>query len=229
MKLIIYSLSIWTLFAGCNNRKENQQGNIESDTISLSKSSMQYPDVQHHCSDAIVKATDWQRGFGLTHNPQVDSVWFKPVEYYVNDKNCSQLAIDFYYGTLRPTDNDTTKVLLNLVLTNNQKLRPFYRWCLDMTIAIQDGALAEYTGEPARRYAENFPEEFFQYIDADTTGQRSQSWIESISYSGFYKDDDYEHPELIRKSMAKTMKENSKDSGIGFHKRINDFAWKCFQ
>lgn len=134
----------------------------------------------------------------MTHDPEVDSIWGKPVNFYIENPKCSPIAIDFYAGQFRPTDNRTTVALLILVTSTNNHLRPFYRWCLNKTIQIQDGALGEYTGVPARRYAEKFPKEFFQYMDYDTTGNKYADWTNSILYSGFYDEDDYNKPADIR-------------------------------
>jgi hypothetical protein len=176
----------------------------------------------------FVDRADWQKGFGLTHEPDEDSVWGKPVKYYVDNKNCSPIAIDFYFGDFRPTDNNTTAALLSLVTTDDNSLRPFYRWCLNKTIQIQDGALAEYTGVPARQYAEKFPKEFFKYIDSDTTKAKYSDWVSSISYSGFYDKDDYKKPKEIRKRMAETMKANCKNCNEQLMKGIDQFVVDCF-
>ena len=125
--------------------------------------------IVRHDTININNENNWQQGFGLTHDPAIDSVWGKPVKFYISNAACSPVAIDFYQGQFRPTDNNTTEALLKLTTTDDKSLRPFYRWCLDKTIQIQDGALAEYTGIPARAYAEKFPDEFFAYLDTDTT------------------------------------------------------------
>lgn len=171
----------------------------------------------------------WQERFGLTHDPEIDSVWFKPVTYYLSDKNCSVLARNFYYGELRPWDNVTTEELLELATTDYEKLRPFYRWCLNMTIIIEDGALGEYTGVPARKYAEKFPLEFFEYIDEDSSNQRYYDWVSSIDYSGYYNIDDYEKSKEIVDRMIKTMKTNCKDCDDKTNRRIEIFANECFK
>jgi hypothetical protein len=171
---------------------------------------------------------DWQQGFGLTHNPDKDSIWFKPVSYYLSDKACSKLASDFYYGRKSPADDDITDELLKLASIDNKKLRPFYRWCLNKTIIIQDGALAEHTGVPARQYAEKFPIEFFAYMDIDTTGEKLSDWIASISYSGFYDLDDSRKPKEIQQKMAHTMKSHCKDCDEKTISRIDKFTNDCF-
>jgi hypothetical protein len=181
--------------------------------------------------DSITKESiskNWQDGFGLTHNPDIDSIWYKPVSYYLNDKNCSRLARDFYYGDLRPGDNEMTDELLQLVTTDNKKLRPFYRWCLNKTILIQDGALAEYTGVPARKYAEKFPQEFFEYMDIDTSKEKYNEWVSSIQYSGFYETDDYKKPQEIKNRTIEAMKANCDNCSDEINKRIDKFANECF-
>jgi hypothetical protein len=107
-------------------------------------------------------------------------------------------------------------------------LRPFYRWILDKTILIQDGALGEYTGVPARKYTEKFPNEFFEFIDSDKTGEVYENWYNSILYSGFYLHDDFDKPEIVRENFAKTMKSNCKNCNETMNKRINKFALDCF-
>ncbi len=170
----------------------------------------------------------WQQGFGLTHNIDQDSIWKKPVRYYVENEECTQIAIDFYLGKFRPTDNDQTEELLNLVLTKNTELRPFYRWILNKTIIIQDGALGEYTGLPARKYAERFPNEFFDYLDIEKSNEKYQNWCNSIMYSGFYDYDDYDNLALVRKEFAKTMMKNCTSCSKSTNDRIKKFANDCF-
>lgn len=171
---------------------------------------------------------DWQQGFGLTHNIDKDSIWKKPVRYYIENKDCFQTAIDFYFGKFRPVDDEKTEKLLGLVTTDNSELRPFYRWILNKTILIQDGALAEYTGIPARKYAERFPNEFFEYMDIEKSNEKYLNWCNSIMYSGFYDKDSFENPELIRKEFAKTMSKNCKNCDQTTLERINKFTDDCF-
>jgi hypothetical protein len=171
---------------------------------------------------------DWQRDFGLTHNINLDTIWKKPVKFYVENPSCSPIAKDFYWGKFRPTDNDSTATLLSLITTENNDLRPFYRWCLLKTIQIQDGALGEYTGVPARQYVEKYPNEFFEYMDADTTNSRYTDWTASIAYSGFYDQDDYKKPKEIKARMIQKIKSNCKNIDTTFEKRIAKLVAECF-
>jgi hypothetical protein len=215
--LLIFSL---LLLIACSD-KEAKTENL-SEIISVDT-------VIKHDTVYINNDSDWQEGFGLTHEPEKDSIWRKPVKFYIDNKNCSPIAIDFYFGEFRPTDNRTTATLLSLATTNDSSLRPFYRWCLNKTIQIQVGALAEYTGVPARRYAEKFPKEFFEYIDIDTTKGKYNDWVDAISYSGFYDQDDYKKASDIKKRLITTMKSNCNNCSRQFLNRIDQFAADCFQ
>lgn len=179
-------------------------------------------------SNFLLEKLDWQNDFGLTHNIEIDTIWKKPVKYYFDNPKCSPIAKEFYIGKFRPTDNDSTSELLSLVTTRNNELRPFYRWCLNKTIQVQDGALAEYTGVPARQYIEKYPSEFFEYIDEDKTDKRYNDWTSSISYNGFYDEDDHRKTKEIKYRMTKNIKKNFKSLDLNFEKRISKLVDDCF-
>ena len=168
---------------------------------------------------------EWQKGFGLTHDPDKDSIWGKPVSYYL-DETCSPLAYDFYYGYsyIKPSDNGVTEEILKLACTNDTKLRPFYRWCLDKIITLSDGALSELVGVPARQYAEQFPDEFFEYLDIDPANDKYKMWTEAIQYSGYSDYPDYDNRNLQNKELIKRMTRNLKEKSAGNIQRIEKFA-----
>ena len=130
---------------------------------------------------------DWQKYFEISHDPHTDSIWGQTVDYYISDPECDALAFDFYYGTFRPADNASTAELLQLVISPNDKLRPFYRWCLQKTMEIADGALGEYPGEPARLYAERYPKEFMDYMYAQPDSSSYYTWVSLIAFSGLHE------------------------------------------
>ncbi|MFN8254568.1 MAG: hypothetical protein U0W24_02690 [Bacteroidales bacterium] len=211
-------ISLISVCLSCNLKNSKQSVKIQSDTIFINDTI--YRNISYD--------KEWQKSFGLTHDPNIDSIWFKPVSFYLDDINCSGLAEDFYYGYLRPSDNGTTTELLKLATTGNTKLRPFYRWCLDKTIEISDGALGELIGVPARQYAEKFPEEFFEYMDSDTTGQKYKRWTNAISYSGFYDTDKIANDIDDRniRIVSKMMK-NLKIKDANLILRIKKFSVDC--
>jgi hypothetical protein len=174
------------------------------------------------------ESTNWQEGFRLIHSIDLDSVWGKPMRYYITNKNCDPVARDFYLGVYRPKDEPKTARLLSLVTTDNDSLRPFYRWILDKTIFIQDGTLGEYTGLPARKYAEKYPKEFFEYMDFDESGKKYSDWCNSILYSGLNDFENSNNTEEIKQSLIKTMPQNCNHCNANYEKRIVKFAGDCF-
>lgn len=172
--------------------------------------------------------SDWQENFGLSHDIDKDSIWNKPVRFYTDNPKCDKTAIAFYFGKFRPKDNEETSKLLQLVVSDDTKLRPFYRWILNKTIQIQDGALGEYTGVPARKYAEKFPNEFFEYMDIDSSGEKYSNWYNSILYSGFYPKDENKNSKIIRQDMIKMMRLNCKNCSEKTFKGVEKLALDCF-
>jgi hypothetical protein len=170
---------------------------------------------------------EWQIGFGLTHDPQKDSIWNKPVSFYLNDEQCNSLTFDFYYGYSRPSDNGATAELLKLACTDNTKLRPFYRWCLDKTISVSDGALSELVGVPARKYAEKFPDEFFEYLDTEKDKTKYGLWTEAIQYSGFFDYPEFNDMNKQINEHYNRMSKNLKDISEKNLKRVLKFAKDC--
>ena len=219
MKSLIFVISLMT-FISCKSNQNNRSFKNANKADTIIKHDTVFINNDNN--------SDWQKGFNLTHEPDKDTVWGKPVSYYINDKDIAGIAYEFYYGYFRPSDNGSTDELLKYATTDNNKLRPYYRWCLNKTINISDGALAEHVGIPARRYVEKFPKEFFEYIDFDTAKVKYKDWAEAISYSGFYDTDDYEKPQDIRDRMIKTMKQNCRNCNEKLMRRIEKFAKDCF-
>lgn len=206
------------LCCGCDVHDEKGAATmVEHDTIVVHDTVWQTP-----------AKDDWQRDFGLTHDPEKDSIWGKPVNYYLDDSTCAGLASDFYFGYLRPTDNGATGDLLALVTTDNDKLRPLYRWCLSRTIEIADGALGEYTGQPARRYVEKFPREFVEYIKKLKTGVEETAWAYAITYSGCYDYEGYDDYPLLIRIMTAAIRKNCRGCDKATIARLERFVDRCY-
>lgn len=151
-----------------------------------------------------------------------DTIAGRPVSFYLRSPKVASIAKSLYTGKFRPEDNDTTTQLLSLVVTDDSTIRPFYRWCLDFTIQISDGALGEYPGEPALKYAIKFPQEFFAYMDKDTSGQRYNEWIGIIAYSGL---NDYtQKATVVQKQITSKMISNCKRCNSDIKERIITFT-----
>jgi hypothetical protein len=164
----------------------------------------------------------WTDKLNGRHYPLPDSIGEKPVSFYLDNSKVVSIAKALYEGQFRPIDNDSTTELLSYATTNDSTIRPFYRWCLDFTIHISDGALAEYPGVPAFQYATKFPKEFFDYMDKDKSGQRYKQWTEIIAYSGLGNYD--EKSGNIQKEITTKMLHNCHPCSDSIQKRIENLA-----
>ncbi|CAM4448042.1 hypothetical protein [Flavobacterium terrigena] len=223
-KLICFIFLIF-VFSCKNIDQSNEDNIIKTETIESKSVKIIEPKKENIVYKPDI---DWQENFGLTHDIDKDSIWKKPVRFYVDNPNCDKTAIGFYFGKFRPRDTPETSKVLQLAVSDDTNLRPFYRWILNKTIEIQDGALGEFTGVPARKYTEKFPNEFFEYMDIDPSGEKYSNWYNSILYSGSYEDDDIKKSEVIRQNLIKTMKSNCKNCNQKMNKRIEKFALDCF-
>ncbi len=219
MRKLVFIISL-PIFVACKNSVDNKPisiNNSKKDTVYIHDTTF-----LNNFNDA-----GWQNGFGLTHDPQKDSVWNKPVSFYLNDEQCNSLTSDFYYGFSRPSDNGATTELLKLACTDNNKVRPFYRWGLDKTISLSDGALAELVGVPARKYAEKFPDEFFEFLDKEKDKNKYELWTEAIQYSGFFDYPEFNDINKLINEHYNRMSKNLKDKSDKNLKRVLKFAKDC--
>ena len=224
MKKLLFFVFLSFILSCKNHQQSNEDNILKTETIQSKSVKI----IEPKKTIVYKSNTDWQENFGLTHDIDKDSIWRKPVRFYVDNPNCDKTAIAFYFGKFKPEDTPETSRILQLVISDDTNLRPFYRWILNKTILIQDGALGEYTGVPARKYAEKFPNEFFEYMDIDPSEEKYSNWCNSILYSGFYDKDDYDKPGIVKQDLIKTMKSNCKNCNQNMNKRIEKFASDCF-
>ncbi|MGN6166507.1 MAG: hypothetical protein ACTHOF_18395 [Flavisolibacter sp.] len=206
-----FLFAIIFFLTACNNQTQSQQ-----------KASVDTLQTVAQTHDTDIAQNIWVDKFNGQPYPLPDSMGGKPAFFYLDNPNVASIAKALYTGQFRPTDNDSTTQLLSYVTTNDSSIRPFYRWCLDFTIQISDGALAEYPGEPALKYATKFPKEFFAYMDKEKSGQRYKQWTEIIAYSGL---DNYEDkPDKIQKQITTKIFANCQTCNDSVRQRIAKFA-----
>lgn len=206
-------LTLIILQISCSNNQEKNSSTLSDSTTSLSSNTK---------ND---KTLIWTDRLNREKYPLPDSVGGKPIAFYIENPNVASIAKLFYLGKFRPSDNDSTAHLLSLVLTEDSTIRPFYRWCLDFTISLSDGALGEYPGVPALQYAINFPAEFFNYMDKETSGKRYKEWTEIIAYSGLNANDYTVNKDSdIEVRIISQMENNCKNCTTLLTNRIEKFA-----
>ncbi len=158
-----------------------------------------------------------------------DSINGKPIEVYLENKNCSVIAKNYYYNKFIPSDNDSTIELLNLSLSEDTLLRPFYFWCLNKIIGEADGALMEYVGVPARRYIEKYPAEFLKNIHNNNNQGNKSNWLSAVNYSGYYEDEIADNKKEIAKKFISTIKKNCPNCSKSNIVELTKFANECFR
>jgi hypothetical protein len=202
------------LLAAC---KDNEKLSVQS-TIDTTQRQLKVSTVD----TTRLEGNVWVDRLTNAKYPLPDTIGGRPVSFYLKNSKVASIAKSLYTAKFRPEDNDTTTQLLSLVVTNDSTIRPFYRWCLDFTIQISDGALGEYPGEPALKYATKFPKEFFAYMDKDASGQRYKDWTGIIAYSGL---PDYtKKPTLIQNQIVSKMSSNCNHCNSETKERIIRFA-----
>lgn len=202
-----FIIAISFFIVACNNNSQlKQQASIDSSQVKFNDTTKNV----------------WVDKLNQRRYPLPDSIGGKPVSFYLDNPKVASIAKLFYQAQFRPIDNDSTTRLLSYVTTDDSTIRPFYRWCLNFTIQISDGALAEYPGEPALKYATKFPNEFFAYMDKEKSGQRYKQWTEIIAYSGL---DNYEEKrDKIQNKIKIKMLENCQSCNDSVRQRIGNFA-----
>lgn len=207
-------LLVGIFFIACNDHNQS----IQKTTIDSSASASQKIN-----DDTIQKSKKiWVDRLNGKNYTVPDTIAGRPVSFYLNHLGVADIAKSFYKGKFRPEDNDSTTELLSYITTEDSILRAFYRWCLDHTILISDGALGEYPGSPALKYAIKFPLEFFEYMDQDVSGQRYKRWIEIMAYSGL---DNYEKTTLqIEAEIIDHLKKNCRQCDSHTQNRFKIFA-----
>ncbi|MBS1685166.1 MAG: hypothetical protein JSS76_10440 [Bacteroidetes bacterium] len=182
--------------------------------------------VYVHDTVYIANNYDWRGIFGFRHhNDELDSIEGHPVTYYTSDTLCSAFAVGFIYGDWRPSCDRMTDELLALSVRPAPKFHPFYVWCLFMTLRLSDACLAESVGQPARRYAETYPREFFTNIERSENADMYGVFKDCIRYSGDYVGEG--SAKVMSAHIEASMLSHCSGCDSALRKRIHQFATDC--
>lgn len=227
MKAILISFTIVFIFACRASKPESSLKNFTTSVYHNFKRDTLYirDTVFADCPDHMIEYIRFD--FGMTKDPKKDTIFNKPVYYYISDENCAEIASDFYYGQFTPSDDGATDELLKYVYNDNRKLRPFYRWCLEKTREVADGALVAHLSIPMRKYVEKYPKEFFNYIDLDSSGKKYMHWASYIGYYGYYSYERNSNEKALI-NLTKKMQSNCSNCNRTILTRIRKFAKDCY-
>jgi hypothetical protein len=128
-------------------------------------------------SDSII-ITDEMKQFFLPGDSLIEG---RPVSFYLNRRDVSQTARDFYLLRFIPSDDEATYALCDSILTKNDTTRRFYYFLFIRLMRIADGGLAEGMSDYALKYFLKFPQEFYARLKNPLYKQYYNNWVEYIA------------------------------------------------
>lgn len=111
----------------------------------------------------------------------------QPIATYLNSKQVSAAAKDYYNGKFSATDDDRTFSIFDSLRTTNNATRPFYIFLTSRILQHVDGALSEMAGLTCQDFIEKHPNELATYLRSLRKLQREKEtdrWAMS-TYSEF--------------------------------------------
>jgi hypothetical protein len=86
------------------------------------------------------------------------------IKGYLNNKNVSIVAKDFYSGKFKASDDERTLSILDSLKTRNNLTKPFYIYLVSIMMDKSDGALSEVLGEASKEFIEHNPNEAIDFL-----------------------------------------------------------------
>ena len=137
-----------------------------------------------------------------------------PINTYLNNKQVSATAKEYYHGKFKASDDDRTFSIFDSLWTRNNATRPFYIFLTSRILEHADGALSEMAGSYCKGYIEQHPDQLVTYLKSLNKTRREKEedeWAMAIS-GEFAIDCDGNVLTCINKShkiaLAKVSKQN---------------------
>ena len=86
------------------------------------------------------------------------------MKIYLDNKQVSKAAKDFYSGKFKATDNDKTLSIIDSLRTKNSFTRPFYLYLVSKMMDKSDGALSEALGNSCKEFVEDSPNSAIEFL-----------------------------------------------------------------
>ena len=86
------------------------------------------------------------------------------ISVYLNDKQISKSAKDFYKGKFKASDDSNTLSILDSFYTKNNHTRPFYFYLVSMMLKKTDGSLSEALSNSCEEYLERHPDNIIDFL-----------------------------------------------------------------
>jgi len=129
-------------------------------------------------TDSIVMLDKMRSAFA----PSDTLISGRPVSFYLNRPDISNIARDFFLLNFIPSDNDATFALCDSILTVNDTTRPFYFFLFMRIMRISEGSLSEGISNYAAKYVLRYPDEFFKRIGEPMYKQYYNEWVSTVAY-----------------------------------------------
>ncbi|MFY0675605.1 MAG: hypothetical protein JXQ87_19605 [Bacteroidia bacterium] len=151
----------------------------------------------------------------------VDSIKSQPISFYLSHPELDTNALGIYNG-LPPMDDRRTFETLELAMTDNDELRPFYFHLMIGISEKSDGALGEIFGAYPLGYLKKYPDEFFNYFKNETyNGKIFYRLASEISFQFYFDDNPFKSVDRLRNTILKSNPMVDKDLFNDFIREIN--------
>jgi len=151
------------------------------------------------------------------------------IKSYLDNKQVSKTAWDFYYGKFKATDDNKTFSILDSLDTKNNLTRPFYIYLVSKILDKADGALSEYLGISCKEFIESHPDFLidFLYSKSNIVDKRFLgNWANEIA-GEFIIDCEGKEKQCIKKSLQKVsinVKLDNKSKLTAFYNTIESYC-----
>lgn len=145
-------------------------------------------------------------------------------KFYLDNKQVSKTAKDFYNGKFKASDDTKTFSILDSLKTKNNLARPFYIYLVSTMLDKADGALSEELGNKCKEFIEQYPDRLidFLYSDSKLVDKKfTDNWANAIA-GEFMIDCEGQEKQCIKRSLqialTKTKAENKAKLTNFYHK-----------
>ena len=146
----------------------------------------------------------------------------RPVSFYLNRADVSQIAKNFYLMRFIPSPDKPTFSICDSLLTKNDTTRPFYYFLfLRLNKVTGDETLSEGLLDYAKEYSFRFVDEFYRKLNMPQYKWSYSTWVENID---FMESNLFSNPEYVRQDIIKTQSKNAKKLTPELKREIHAFA-----
>ena len=151
------------------------------------------------------------------------------VASYLNNRQVSKIAKDFYKGRFKASDDKNTMSIVDSLKTRNNTTRPFYIYLVSKIMTTADGALSEAVGYASKEFFKLHPNALVEFLYANNKMVEKKfisAWALQIA-GEIMIDCEGNEKQCIRKSLQKTGAKTTKKNKARltrFYKKIEGYC-----